>query len=283
MPQDPDAFQPAPPISAEECAALCDLLYRLTGIQLRSTKESLLRSRLRKRLAARGLDTWAEYHDYLQEHESEVPHFLDAMTTNETFFMREGDHWEFLRQHIIPAAAEQRRGPEREFSVWSAAASSGEELYSAALVLQESLPLSESWRLRLVGSDISGEVLERARAGIYGERALRALPDKLRERYFSPEATDRYKQRWRIAPLLRQSCRFVRHNLLEPFPEDDFDLVLCRNVFIYFDRRAKRRALDNLIPATRLGGYLVFSQTEAMILDSPLLERVRPSIYRRVG
>ncbi|HSH70347.1 MAG TPA: protein-glutamate O-methyltransferase CheR [Deferrisomatales bacterium] len=279
----PHGYQPAPPISPEEFALLSELLYRHVGIRLKSVKQSLVQSRLRKRLATLGLDNWGRYYAYLVGHDTEIPHFLDALTTNETFFLREEEHWEFLRRHIVPEVAARRRGPEREFSVWSAAASSGEELYSAALVLRESLPLPEAWRLRLVGSDVNGEVLERARKGCYGEYALRTLPAKLRQRYFTPEPPGPMGPSWQVVPSLRQGCRFARHNLLQPFPGGEFDLVLCRNVFIYFDQRAKERALGHLVPATAVGGYLVFSLTEALIPPSPHLERVRPSIYRRIS
>ncbi len=279
----PHGYRPAPPISTEEFALLSELLYHHVGIRLKSAKKSLVQSRLRKRLAVLGLDNWGRYYVYLVGHNTEIPHFLDALTTNETFFLREAEHWEFLRRHIVPEVAAQRRGPEREFSVWSAAASSGEELYSAALVLWESLPCAEAWRLRLVGSDVNGEVLDRARKGHYGEYALRTLPAKLRQRYFTPDIPGLTGPSWQVVPSLRQGCRFVRHNLLQRFPERGFDLVLCRNVFIYFDQRAKERALSHLVPATTVGGYLVFSLTEALIPPSPHLERVRPSVYRRIS
>jgi chemotaxis protein methyltransferase CheR len=276
-------YRPAPPITDEEFALLSELLYRHVGIRLRNGKNPLIRSRLRKRLAALGLDSWGRYYAYLMGNGAEVPHFLDALTTNETFFLREEEHWEFLRKHIVPEVAARRRGADREFSVWSAATSSGEELYSAALVLRESLPLAEAWRLRLVGSDVNGEVLDHAREGRYGEYALRTLPGPLRQRYFTPEEPGPTAvPQWRVVPFLRQGCRFQRHNLLQPFPERGFDLVLCRNVFIYFDQRAKERALSHLVPATAVGGYLVFSLTEALIPPCPRLERVRTSIYRRV-
>ncbi|MDF1555984.1 MAG: protein-glutamate O-methyltransferase CheR [Deferrisomatales bacterium] len=278
----PQGHQTAPPISPEEFALLSELLYRHVGIRLKSAKQSLVQSRLRKRLAALGLDNWGRYYAYLVGHNAEIPHFLDALTTNETFFLREEEHWEFLRRHIVPEVAARRRGAEREFSVWSAAASSGEELYSAALVLQESLPLPEAWRLRLVGSDVNSEVLDRARQGRYGTYAVRNLPDKLRQRYFTPADEPPGVPGWQVAAHLRRHCRFVGHNLLQPFPETGFDLVLCRNVFIYFDQRAKERALSHLIPATTVGGYLMFSHTEALIPPMPNLERVRSSIYRRV-
>ncbi|MDF1556220.1 MAG: hypothetical protein P1P84_24335, partial [Deferrisomatales bacterium] len=132
-------------------------------------------------------------------------------------------------------------------------------------------------------SDVNGEVLDRAREGRYGEYALRTLPDKLRQRYFTPEHPSPTGPTWRVVPALRRSCRFLRHNLLQPFSEGGFDLVLCRNVFIYFDQRAKESALRHLVPATAVGGYLVFSLTEALIPPSPHLERVRPSVYRRVS
>lgn len=275
-------YRPAPPIAAEEFALLAEFLYRHVGIRLKSNKQSLVQSRLRKRLVELDLDTWGRYYSYLMGHASELRHFLDALTTNETFFLREAEHWDFLREHIVPEVSGKRRGPQREFSVWSAAASSGEELYSAALVLRESLPLAEAWHLRLVGSDVNSEVLDRARLGRYGDYAVRTLPDKLRQRYFSVTHDTLGTPSWQVAPHLRRGCRFFNHNLLQPFPEAGFDLVLCRNVFIYFDQRAKERALSHLIPATAVGGYLMFSHTEAVLPPMPGLERVRSSVYRRV-
>lgn len=267
-----------PPISDGEFSLLRDLLYERAGIDLKPAKKILVQNRLRRRLAALGLESYVAYHRRLLTVPDEMRLFLDALTTNETFFFREEKHWAFLRETVVPEAIRRaREGAPRRFSVWSTAASSGEELYTAGIVLLESLPDPDAWQIRLVGTDLNTDVVARAREGRYGAYAVRQVPPNLLKRHFEPMEGD-FR---RVGERLRRLATFRNHNLLDPFPQKGFDLVLCRNVFIYFDRASKETVVRHLADSTARGGYVFFSHTEALVPRLPDLEALRPSIFRR--
>jgi chemotaxis protein methyltransferase CheR len=203
------------------------------------------------------------------------------LTTNETYFFREEKHWEYFTGVILPAIVRERRA-KRQISIWSAASSTGEELYTAAILLLEKLPDFPSWTLKLVGTDINQEVLERARRGVYLPYAIKMTDPKIVAKYFDRGQNSLGREEWRLKEAVRRLCRFAPHNLQQPPAFGGFDLVICRNVFIYFDQAAKEKAVANLLGATSPGGHLFFSHTEAMVPRLPGMELVKPSIFRKV-
>jgi chemotaxis protein methyltransferase CheR len=194
---------------------------------------------------------------------------VEAMTTNETFFFREPAHFEALRTQVLPALIEARR-KEKKLSLWSAAASTGQEAYSLAMLLCEmGLGL---WDVRIVGTDIAATVVDRACAGVYNQVEIeRGLPLALRSKYCAKREDDS----WEIDPRLRRMTTFrhfdLRYNVRAL---GRFDIVFCRNVLIYFDPLTKSRIVEDIHSALHPGGYLFLGGSEVSLPVGPGFTRV---------
>ena len=269
-------------LTAEEYERFCGLIYRTAGIKIPPTKRVMVSNRLRRRLRATGIAGFADYYQYLNSPAgaAEMPLFLDAITTNETYFYRDVQHFDWLSKSFLPEVAEAARLRKRPRSlrIWSAAASSGEELSSIALRLAAVRPMFSGWKLTLIGTDLSGAALAAARAGSYDDRAVRLIQPEERLRYFDhdPEA-----QRWTLKPEIRSMATWKVHNLLTPLKEDPFDCVFIKNVLIYFDAASKQTVVNHLTSALARGGYLVVGPTEGISALLGSLEKLKPWLYRR--
>jgi len=186
---------------------------------------------------------------------------LEAMTTNETSFFRDRTPFDQIRDIVLPALVAARRQT-RRLSIWCAAASTGQEPYSLAMVLKEMGPELGGCSVEIVATDLNNQVLERARRGVYSQfEVQRGVPSKLLLKYFRQVGTD-----WEIDPALRAMVRFRPLNLLADFSAlGRFDLVLCRNVLIYFDQPTKVRVLQRMAGVTAPDGYLMLGSTESII------------------
>lgn len=269
----------AVPLSRAEFDQFRTWLYDTTGISLAEHKMTLLTSRLSKRLAALGLSSYAQYFALLQSGEApgEVQTARDLLTTNETYFFREPKHFEFLAQRILsPLKSKPNSGP---FRIWCAASSSGEEPYTLAMVLAETLGLDRSWEI--VASDISSRVLQVARSGLYPMARAEKIPKALLQRWCL-KGVRKYEGSFLIDRRLRERVSFREVNLIEALPEiGRFDVIFIRNVMIYFDGPTKaqvvRRVVERLLPT----GVLVVSHSENLHGLHSDLEVVQPSIYRK--
>ena len=179
-------------LTDEEFKRFCGLIYRVAGIRIADTKRVLVANRVRRRLRATGIKTFSEYYAFLTSPAGagEMPLFLDAITTNETYFYRDNQHYQWLGETFLPeiaSRAAQRKRP-RVLRIWSAACSTGEEPYSIALKVMAQRHLFSGWRINLVGTDLSGSVLASARAGTYDERAIHLVGPEERKRYFEEDA-----------------------------------------------------------------------------------------------
>lgn len=264
-----------------------NLVYERSRINLGPDKRELVAARLGKRLRAMQLASIADYCSYLRDGDAqeEVANLIDAISTNHTFFFREGQHFEFLRSTALPELAERRRS-ERwpALRVWSAASSSGEEPYSLAITLAEVLPaLAPDWTWRIEATDISHRVLDRARAAIYSEDSVVGhvppmLVTKYFQRGFGPQAGN-----YRVKSSLQERVAFSHLNLIEGpfhFPEP-FQFILCRNVMIYFDRPTQEELVSRLAAQLVPGGYLLVGHSESLTGIRHPLTLVAPAIYRR--
>ena len=264
-------------ISDAEFARFKRFIYDAAGITLADTKQALVSGRLGKRLTAHGLDSFADYFALLSSgaHPDEVQVAVDLLTTNETYFFREPKHFDFLRQQALAARA---RG--QPFRVWSAASSSGEEAYSVAMVLAETL---EGGPWEVVGTDISTQVLRQATRSLYTMERARHVPPAYLQRYCM-KGTGDYAGKLLIVPELRRRVRFGQVNLNEPLPDvGRFDLVLLRNVMIYFSDETKRGVVARVTGTLKPGGHFCVGHSETLNGISSALESVAPSIYRRAA
>ena len=230
-------------ISDTEFTKFQQLIHRMAGISMSPAKKPLMVGRLSKRLKHHGLSSFGDYYQLVMQDSSELQVTVDLLTTNETYFFREPKHMEFLRDHILP-----RRDNRHPFRIWSAACSSGEEVYTLAMILADKLG-NEAWEV--VGSDISSRVLEKAGRGHYSmERTNGIPPDYLRR--FCLKGIGGQKGTLLIDKPLRDKVRFKSVNLIEPLPKlGKFDVIFLRNVMIYFDEDTKRGVISRLMPNSR--------------------------------
>ncbi len=242
---------------------LQELVYSRSAIVLNDSKSYLFESRLMPLALALGHKSTGEFVSYLlltrdRKLEEQV---VEAMTTNETLWFRDKAAFGALREHIIPEVV-AAKGTNRQLSIWSAASSSGQELYSVTIMLREHFPQLGSWRLNLLGTDLSKEMIERATSGVYSAVEInRGLPAQLLERYFRRSAAS-----YELDQAVRNSARFQQMNLAADSwaIQPAFDIVLLRNVLIYFDIETKRRILAKIRRQLVQGGYLLLGAAETI-------------------
>lgn len=259
----------------QEFAQFRDMIYRIAGISMSPAKKQLVSSRLAKRVRHHNLSSYGDYFRLITSPNgrAELQVAVDSLTTNETHFFREPKHFDFLRQQVIPA---RRAG--RGLRIWSAACSSGEEPYSIAMMLDESLG-KEPWEV--VGSDISTHVLEKARHGLYPAERIPEIPKPYLSRYCL-KGVGEHHGTMLIEPSLRERVRFMPHNLLEtPAKMGDFDVIFLRNVMIYFDQDTKRQVVSRLLPLLRPGGYFLIGHSESLNGVTEDVRLVMPAVYRK--
>ncbi|NNV05768.1 protein-glutamate O-methyltransferase CheR [Geobacillus sp. C56-T2] len=229
---------------------------RKTGIDLSLYKEAQMKRRLAALYAKKGLNSFTELFAAMEKDPALWHECLDRMTINVSEFYRNAKRWEVLEQTILPRLLAENPRPR----VWSAACSTGEEPYTLAMVLAQHVPLP---RVSVLATDIDENALARARLGLYSERSLAELPEAMRKKFFTKDG-DWYK----IDDKIKRTVTFEKHNLLaDPFP-GPFDLIVCRNVLIYFTEEAKRTLYRKFHAALRPGGVLFVGSTEQIFNPS---------------
>lgn len=246
----------------EEFRTWSEWLAETYGLCFGPAKREMLRARLEPRRAALGVESYGDLLFHLRFHpdrDAERDRLLPHVTNNETYFCRESATLQAIRDEVLPALR-ARVGAGGELRVLSAACATGEEAYTLAVVAREA---SGVGRVRVTGLDVDPHALETARGGVYGRHAFRSVAEGFRERWFEPCEGDR----WRVRPEVRRDVEFVRGNLVEPGWWDALPpqhLVLCRNVLIYFDESALRRAADGLTRVLAPGGHLFLGHAETL-------------------
>jgi chemotaxis protein methyltransferase CheR len=278
-------FEP-PPLTDKDMAAIISLVYRKSGITLHEGKRALVTARLQKRLRATGMRTFSEYLKLVDRDQSgdELVMLLDAIATNHTSFFREAEHFQFLKTRILPewlATHGGAAGSMETFDIWSAACSSGEEPYTLAISLLQTLPERERTRFRILASDLSTKALKAAEAGVYRIEKVRDLPIEILRAFFEKGlgAQDGWA---RVQPHVRRQVEFRQINLLETGQVGrTFPVIFCRNVMIYFDRSVQQRVVTNLEQQLKPGGYLFISHSESLNGITHGLRWVAPAVYQR--
>jgi len=273
-------------LTTEQFAAFQRFIYGQTGIRIQEGKITLLSNRIRRRLKHHSLESFDDYYRLLTRAglPGELEHFIDAVTTNETHFFRTGGHFEWFAgpflDDILARAAEGRH--DRSIRVWSAACSSGEEAYSAAICLAEARHRLGGWRTRILGTDISETMLESARTATYAERSLEQVSPQRLKLHFA-KGPGGPPETWRVRPEVAALCEFRRHNLLEPLREPPFDCIFIRNVMIYFDRESKARAVAHLVESLAPDGYLVVGPADGIYELLGGLKKRSIFLYQKPG
>lgn len=258
-----------PALTEAEFRRLCEFLYRRTGMVFTEAKRYYVERRVVERMTVTDSASFNGYLTMLRgDVDGEVEQFVNAFTVNETYFYREDHQLRCLTTDLL--AERLRVKPRGEaFRIWSVPCSTGEEPYSIAIWLLENWPMVDQHEIEIVGSDIDTDVLEKARNGVFGKRALMRLPPELTAKYFAATGPET----WQIVEELRQSIRFSPVNIVETRetrPYGRFDVIFCRNVLIYFDDPSRRVAAENLFENLAPGGFICLGHTESMSRISPL-------------
>ncbi len=265
-------------MSGREFARLADLVLTLTGIVLPPRKRPLVISRLRKRLRALELDGFGAYIAYLDSPAgaAETGELINAVTTNQTGFFREGHHFEDLARMLArpPGAA----GGNSRRRIWSAACSTGEEVYSIAITVLGAGLAGPGAGLRILATDLDTAALARARAATYPAKRIDACPPRFRQDYFETLPDDRVQ----VSGNARRLIVFNQLNLHEPWPvKGPFDAIFCRNVLIYFGAEAKQSIVGRFVALLNPGGTLYLGHSEASLGNHPQLLNQGRTIFRK--
>ena len=256
------------------------LLHLRSGLSLSLEKRYLAESRLGILCRRRGIDGIATLIQLLRPGTDAALEnaVIEAMTTNETLFFRDQTPFELFRNVILPErlALNERT---RSLRIWCAAVSTGQEAYSLAMILDEMAPRLAGWKVQIIGTDISGEVLDRARLGVYSQFEIqRGLPIQMLLKHFQQDG-----DKWQVSERLRAMVELKRHNLLEPSGHlGQFDVIFCRNVLIYFDVQTKAKVLEALAPRLAPKGAILLGAAETVVGISTAVvpDRLHRGIYR---
>ncbi|MEN4054038.1 protein-glutamate O-methyltransferase CheR [Sulfurimonas sp. NWX79] len=262
-------------LSDNEFITVQKLIFREVGIDLQSSKKLLVQSRLLKRLLHYGFDNYLDYIRLVQINVTERIEMINLITTNETYFFREIDHFEYLQKEIIP-----KHPFKTKFRFWSAAASVGAEAYSVAMLLDKTMARSD-WEI--VGTDINTDVIKKARIGLYPEKWADKIPIELKKEYCL-RGRGRHEGQFLMDRALVENMDFRVGNLMKYNGEvGRFDVIWLRNVLIYFDDDTKQMVVDNVLRNLKVGGYFFISLTENLnMLNTANLESVATSVYRKI-
>jgi chemotaxis protein methyltransferase CheR len=270
-------------LNPQQFDQFCDFIYKKSGIRIDQKKVSLLSNRIRRRLKAGEFENFEVYYRFLTSRAgaSELEAFLDAVTTNETFFFRTEKQFDWLKADLLSELVAQYRAGQRSPSlrIWSAGCASGAEPYSIAICLAENNYRLRDWSLEILGTDISEAALRTARDGVFKSRAVEAVTEKQRRRFFQHRADD---DLWQVRPEIKQLVEFETHNLIQPPPGTAFDCIFIRNVLIYFDHESKQVVIKNLLNSLAVGGYLVVGPSEGIYDMLDPLEKRSPLLYQKV-
>lgn len=250
------------------------------GIDM-SRKKEIVSGRLENYI---NLGGWSSYTEYMNAVETDITgklekKLVDLLTTNHTFFMREFEHFDYLRTTVLPYL-KVREQAGKDLCIWCGAASTGEEPYMLAMLINDFFGLDAgSWDTKILATDVSTEALEKAIRGEYGYEQIAALPENWKRRYFRPVAgTDNYV----ASQELKNEVLFRKFNLMDPFPfKRRMHIVFMRNVMIYFDKDTKQELVQKIYDVMEPGGYLFIGRTETIDRTSVPLEMIQPSIFRK--
>lgn len=262
----------------EDFEAISTLVKSLTGINLTPQKRELVYGRLAVRLRAMGLRTFRDYRRIVAEDAEEQMRMCNAITTNLTYFFREPHHFAHLGDQVLPAHCARSN---RRLRFWSAGCSSGEEAYSIAMVVLESLPQLQEWNVRILATDLDSDMLETAAAGEYAAERVKGLSETRLRRFFT-ERKDGGTSIYVIRPEVRRMVTFRKLNLMQPLPmSGPLDVVFCRNTVIYFDKDTQRELFARIAPLQRPGDLLYLGHSESLLSVSDEYDSIGHTTYLR--
>ena len=263
---------------------LSELVGTYAGISLTSSKRELVYGRLAKRLRALGIKTFKQYCIQLEEgNADEFRHFINAITTNVTSFFRENHHFDFLAKNLLQQLKKKHSASARpRLRIWSAGCSSGEEPYSIAIVLKESIPDIDHWDAKILATDLDSNILEKARQGVYPSDRVEGISSERLKRWFQV-GSGQNKDTVRINDEIKRIVTFRQLNLIDNWPmHGPFDAIFCRNVTIYFDRETREELLDKYADFLSSDGCLFVGHSESLFGLTNRFYSMGNTIHRKV-
>ncbi|MBH0056891.1 protein-glutamate O-methyltransferase CheR [Pseudoalteromonas sp. SWXJZ94C] len=256
---------------------IASLVYNACGIVLGEHKREMVYSRLARRIRELKLADFKTYLEYLKKHKDrEFDAFINSITTNLTSFFRENHHFEFIKAQLAPTLLKANKQSKR-IRIWSAGCSTGEEPYSLAMTLQELFP--SDWDVKILATDLDSNVLTKAQNGIYTAANVNGLNSKQLKRWFLKSKDG---ESYKVKPKLQEFISFKRLNLLQEWPmKGKFDLILCRNVVIYFDKETKDQLFKRYGNILNERGYLFLGHSETMGKEHSQFKNLGKTMYRK--
>jgi len=273
-------------LSNETFSRISRFINKEYGIQLPLSKKVMVESRLQKRLKKLNKESFSDYADYIfspEGEKTELINMVDLITTNKTDFFRESDHFDFLLYTVLPDRFDNNRSGPNMCNVWSCGCSSGEEPYTLAMVLSEFAEGSPSFKYHIKGTDVSSEVLTKAKCAIYTEKDIEPVPMQLRRKYLlrSKDSTTSFVK---IKPEIQGNVQFEYLNLMDKHYSitGGMDIIFFRNVAIYFEKSIQEEIVNKICRHLKPGGYLFIGHSESLFnMDVPV-EQMGPTVYRRL-
>lgn len=268
-------------LGEKDFAFIRNRVYEECGINLHEGKKELVRSRLSKRLRELELENFKEYKFLLEHNHDESINLLNAISTNLTSFFREKKHFDFLSQKGIDSICKLKSRSSNVLKCWSAGCSTGEEPYSIACTLDLKLNDHPSFDYHIMATDISTDVLKKAGIGIYEISRVEGLDIAILKKYFQKGIGQR-KGFVKISRKIRNKIDFLRFNLMDPYIFDyNFDIIFCRNVMIYFEKKIQSAVVNKFYNVLNPGGYLFVGHSESLMNIEHKFKYVEPTIYQK--
>lgn len=269
--------------STADFNALRELVSIHTGISLSDKKSELVYGRLSKRLRALGLTSFSDYCNLMKSSPGEeLEHFTNAITTNLTSFFREAHHFDYLKDTVVPLLLERYSKTQR-LRIWSAGCSTGEEPYSLAMILREAVPDIDNMDIRILASDLDTNVVQTAAQGIYQEKRIEGLDERRCQRWFK-RGRGVHSGKVKVEPDLQRLIAFRQLNLMKDWPmQNNFDVIFCRNVVIYFDKPTQRTLFDRFANVLVPDSHLFIGHSETLSNISDRFELIDKTVYRKIS
>ncbi|MCL1824041.1 MAG: protein-glutamate O-methyltransferase CheR [Oscillospiraceae bacterium] len=266
-------------INDADFTRLTKFMLEKYGINL-TQKRTLIEGRLSNTVQQRGFADFTSFLNMIFADRSgtEMINLLNKLTTNHTFFLREQEHYDFMKDVALPYFEKTKK--DHKISVWSAACSSGEEPYTNVMALLEYFGMKSAiWRIEHLATDISDRAMTKAKEAIYHEDSMKNLPDSWKRKYFTKQPNECFK----VSPEVTKLVTYKTFNLMEPIPYKayPYDIIFCRNVMIYFENDTKIAVVKRLYDVLAPGGYLFIGHAESITRDTTKYQYIKPAIYRK--
>ena len=256
------------------------IVYDYAGIDLNESKKNLVYNRLSKRIRFLSMQTFSEYLDFVEaQGEAEFVHLINAITTNLTFFFRENHHFEYLINTVIPGLVSQNAA-KKKIRVWSAGCSTGEEPYSIAIALKEAVPMG--WDAKVIATDLDSNVVNTGQRGVYKNDRLKGVSEERKKRWFL-KGSGSQEGYVKVKPELQEIIEFGQLNLMDEWPiKDAIDVIVCRNVVIYFDKPTQSKLFNRYADRLPNNGHLFIGHSESLYKVCDRFELLGQTIYKKL-